>query len=235
MTRPMIGVSILVESTVLTSSQRSSRPYGRNHSLTACSFWRRSSGDGWRRFGCGCGADDAFGLAGWRSLGPGERLNVLLERIALCLSGLPGDGCVVGLGLGPAHQKKARKIPPISRKSAAAPPASERFPSRSCARSFVDPPCRLAFYPDDQDVPVVVRCEIVAASGSVAGDREKRGRRGFGRHHARGIGDRLGVNPLFEPDRKVLGLVINRALRACSRGRRGRRECLPLRTATHRG
>jgi hypothetical protein len=34
----MIGVSMLVESTAFTSSQRSSRPYGRNHSLTDCSL-----------------------------------------------------------------------------------------------------------------------------------------------------------------------------------------------------
>ena len=73
--------------------------------------------------------------------------------------------------------------------------------------------CWLAFHPDDKDVPLVVRREIVAASGSVAGDREKRGRRGFGRHHAGRVGDGLRVNPLFEPDREVLGLVIDRALR----------------------
>jgi hypothetical protein len=34
----MIGVSMLVESTVFTSSQRSRRPYGRNHSPTDCSL-----------------------------------------------------------------------------------------------------------------------------------------------------------------------------------------------------
>ena len=38
MTRPMIGVSRFVESTVFTSSQRSSRPYGKNRSLTDCSL-----------------------------------------------------------------------------------------------------------------------------------------------------------------------------------------------------
>ena len=38
MTRPMIGVSMLVESTVFTSSQRSRRPYGRNNSLKDCSL-----------------------------------------------------------------------------------------------------------------------------------------------------------------------------------------------------
>jgi hypothetical protein len=48
--------------------------------------------------------------------------------------------------------------------------------------------------------------------GPDRGERQV-GRAGFGRHRARRIRDGLRVDPLFEPNRKVLGLVINRALR----------------------
>ena len=107
----MIGVSVLVESTVFTSSQRSSRPYGRNHSLTACSLTAKMI---WGMGGGGLGVGAArTTVSDWTGVGVAwvreSGWISLLERIALCPSGLPGDGSVVGLGLGCAPHHYGRK------------------------------------------------------------------------------------------------------------------------------
>jgi hypothetical protein len=64
-----------------------------------------------------------------------------------------------------------------------------------------------------EDVPFIVRSEIVASALAVASDCEKRRRRGFRRHYAGGIGDGLRVDLVFQPDGQVLRFVIDRAVR----------------------
>ena len=72
----------------------------------------------------------------------------------------------------------------------------------------------LALCAHHQDVPLVVRGEIVASALAVAGDREKCGRGGFWRHHAGRIGNRLRVDSILQPNGKILWLVVDRAVRA---------------------
>ena len=76
MTSPMIGVSMLVESTVFTSSQRSRRPYGRNNSLTDCSLAAKMvCGTGGGGFGVGVAratlSDSGAGGVAWVGGGAG--------------------------------------------------------------------------------------------------------------------------------------------------------------------
>jgi hypothetical protein len=64
-----------------------------------------------------------------------------------------------------------------------------------------------------QDVPFIARGEIVASALAVAGDCEKRGRRGLWRHYAGGIGNGLRVDPVLQPDGEILRFEIDRGVR----------------------
>jgi hypothetical protein len=120
----MIGVSMLVESTVFTSSQRSKRPYGRNDSLKDCSLVTKIvCGIGGGGFGVAVEratlSDSREGVVVWARIGGGMSSSneYPFALVAWLATGvLSGFGCGVRL-----IRMKARKIPPTRRKRTSRP------------------------------------------------------------------------------------------------------------------
>ena len=103
---------------------------------------------------------------------------VLVEGIALRLRGLMSDLRVVRLWLGSAPQQDKGEEDPADEQEEKQPAGGLLKDLRPyLAQIHLDSSgCRWTFCPHHQDVPFIVRGEIVSSALAVAGDCEKRGR-----------------------------------------------------------